>query len=514
MATKKKSAPASKKSKSKLSLTKKFNPILAGLIAVVVIVVGYLVFRAYAATPLWLPTADKPLTLGWILEGKVDASKPLQAKDLNGNAIAEADVYDIDGEYNDAATVKALQAKGKKVICYIDAGVYEDYRGDAAKFKAISPKIWGNKDNGWDGSFWLDIRRVNELAPIMKARLQMCKDKGFDSVEPDEMVNYTNNPGFPLTYNDQLVYNKAVASWAHEIGISIGLKDDHEQAQDLAPYFDWMLDEECWSYGECVTIDDSGPGGPSGNRTTVPAFTALNKAAWVAEYPDGDNGNGIVYAAKDRDKSYPSHLTKAKTDQICADSAKYRINTTFYITGLPSNAGRTPCPPFAERNPTGTTTPVISTPVPTSTKTPTPSPTATATSTKTPTPTATPTATPTSTKTPTPTATATVTPKPSAVLGAPNSVRAALSYDWIKGHYVTTVAWNAATGASGGYEVKRNGQSVFTAPSTTFSYLDYDLKPDVTNVYSVSAKDGKGKSVSAPDYATTIRCFWIFCAIQ
>ena len=305
-------------------------------------------FNATTTSGMWKPTADKPLKLGWILEGAVNLNN-LQTKNLLGTPIPEADVYDIDGEYNTAATVQALHNKGKKVICYIDAGVYEDYRGDAAAFKAITPKIWGNKDNGWNGSYWLDIRRIDELAPIMKARIQMCKDKGFDSIEPDEMVNYTNNPGFPLTYAHQLAYNKAVASWAHAIGISIGLKDDHEQAHDLVNDFDWMLDEECWSYDECLQINDTGPGGPSGTFDSTIAFTKKNKTVWIAEYPLGDNGNGIVYPANERDKSTPSQLTTAKTNQICNDSIANRLNTAFYITGLPLNSGRTDCPQFAPR---------------------------------------------------------------------------------------------------------------------------------------------------------------------
>lgn len=506
MATKKKSAPASKKSQSKLSLPKGFNPLIAGIIALFVIIVGYFAIQAFAATPLWQPTADQPLKLGWILEGAVDPSKPLQAKDLNGNPIAEADVYDIDGEYNTKATVDALHAKGKKVICYIDTGVYETYRKDAAKFQALKPQIWGNKDNGWDGSFWLDIRRVDELAPIMKARIQDCKDKGFDSIEPDEMVNYTNNPGFPLTYADQLKYNKAVASWAHAAGISIGLKDDHEQAHDLVNDFDWMLDEECWAYGECITISDTGNGGPSGTFDSVTAFTKKNKAAWIAEYPDGDNGNGSDYPKSQIDKTQTSHLIKSLTDKICADSKAQRINTAFYITGLPSNGGRTDCPPFDSR---GTT--------PTSTLAPTATAIATISATPTPTavPTKTPSPTPVSTRTPTPTVAPSATPAPPRVtLGPPSNVRAELSFDWVQGKYVNKVSWNTAPGATGGYEVRRNTQTVGTGTPSQLSYLDYDLKPDVLYTYSILSKDNTSKPMAAPDFSTTIRCFWIFCALQ
>lgn len=317
-------------------------------------------------TGMWKPTADKPLRLGWLLGGPVNLNN-LQTKDLNGNPIPEADVYDIDGFDNSAATVQALHNKGKKVICYIDTGVWEAGRPDDSKFPGVqnygiaytgdpqyaNVNVLGSVDNGWSSggqaNRWLDIRRIDILAPIMKARIQMCKDKGFDSIEPDEMVNYTNKPGFPLTYADQLAYNKAVASWAHAIGISIGLKDDHEQAHDLVNDFDWMLDEECWAFDECLQISGTGPGGPSGTFDSTIAFVKKNKAVWIAEYPDGDAGNGQDYPPEDKDPLQSSHLTVARTNQICSDSIANRLNTAFYISGLPISSGRTDCPQFTPR---------------------------------------------------------------------------------------------------------------------------------------------------------------------
>ena len=40
-------------------------------------------------------------------------------------------VYDIDLFDNDASVVAALHARGRKVICYMDAGSWEDFRPDA-----------------------------------------------------------------------------------------------------------------------------------------------------------------------------------------------------------------------------------------------------------------------------------------------------------------------------------------------------------------------------------------------
>jgi len=202
----------------------------------------------------WEPTAQTSGALHWVLEDPLDIDNVVHMglRDINGLVLPWPDVYDIDGEINPSSTVTYLHSIGRPVICYFDAGVYETYRSDAWKFQAITPRIWGNKDGQWAGSYWLDIRRVSELEPIMKARMQMCKDKGFDSIEPDEIDGWENNTGFSITYQQQLTYNRALAQWAHELDISIGQKGDIIQTQDLVSFFDWTLNEECYRYHECT----------------------------------------------------------------------------------------------------------------------------------------------------------------------------------------------------------------------------------------------------------------------
>jgi len=278
----------------------------------------------FGSTAIWQPTATQPMPLHWVLGGALDTSDPVQMglRDFSGATLPEPMVYDIDGDYNPKSTVDYLHNKGKKVICYFDAGVYETYRADAYKFQALSPQIWGNADAGWAGSYWLDIRRVDELKPIMQARMQQCKDKGFDAIEPDEITDYSNDPGFPLTYADQITYNRAVASWAHAINMSIGLKGDLEQAHDLVTNFDWTLNEECFEYSECTTVYNGGPGADNKDYPGLQLFVQQNKAVWVAEY-----------------KAY----TTAQWTTICTTSATNHFNTARYKLGLPTNGGRMPC---------------------------------------------------------------------------------------------------------------------------------------------------------------------------
>lgn len=269
----------------------------------------------------WRPTAAQRLSFHWVLHDKLNVNNAVQMglRDFDGRPLPAPDVYDIDGEFNTPEVVRHLKGMGKKVICYIDAGAYETYRADAHKFEALSPQIWGNEDIGWEGSYWLDIRRVSELEPIMKARMQMCKDKGFDAIEPDEIDGWENDTGFPLTYEDQLVYNKALARWAHEIGMSIGQKGDIIQTRDLVDHFDWTLNEVCFQYNECTApynpvIDDIVPG--------LQLYIQQNKAVFIAEY---ENFNASKWA------------------KICATSTQNRFNTSRFRLGLPNAGRRLPC---------------------------------------------------------------------------------------------------------------------------------------------------------------------------
>ncbi|BCL81318.1 MCPVI and Glyco_hydro_114 domain-containing protein [Ktedonobacteria bacterium brp13] len=185
-----------------------------------------------ACTTCWHPGLN--VTMQWQLSGTVDQSYP-------------ATFYDIDLFDNSAAVVTSLHSKGYKVACYIDAGTWENWRSDASQF----PASVKGQSNGWPGEAWLDIRQLSVIGPLLAARMDQCKAKGFDAVEFDNVDGYTNRTGFPLTASDQLTFNKWLASQAHARNLSVGLKNDTDQVAQLLPYFDWALDEQCFEYNEC-----------------------------------------------------------------------------------------------------------------------------------------------------------------------------------------------------------------------------------------------------------------------
>ncbi|WP_254401565.1 endo alpha-1,4 polygalactosaminidase [Streptomyces sp. AC555_RSS877] len=211
--------------------------------------------RGTSASPakaLWKPRPG--LAWQWQLDGKASPS-------------ADVPVYDIDGFENSAADVARLHRDGRKVICYINVGAWEDFRPDQDAF----PRSVLGEPNGWSGERWLDIRQISVLRPLMERRFDMCRDKGFDAVEPDLVEGYGNDTGFPLTARDQLRYNRMIAAIAHERGLSVGLKNDLPQIPQLLSHFDFAVNEECAQYDECAELTP---------------FIAAGKAVFHVEYTE------------------------------------------------------------------------------------------------------------------------------------------------------------------------------------------------------------------------------------
>ena len=174
----------------------------------------------------------------WQLSGTIDTS-------------IDVDMYDIDLFDTPQSVIDQLHHGGKKVICYVSAGSYEDWRPDKDNYPG---EILGHDLDGWPGEKWVDIRRLDTLGPILAARFDLAVTKQCDGIEPDNIDGYTNSTGFPLTAADQLVFNRWLATQAHRRGLSIGLKNDLDQVQQLVNDFDWALNEQCFQYNECDAL--------------------------------------------------------------------------------------------------------------------------------------------------------------------------------------------------------------------------------------------------------------------
>jgi hypothetical protein len=184
-------------------------------------------------------------------------------------------VYDIDGEGASAADVAAIHAAGAIAVCYVDVGTLEQGRSDYAQFPA---SVIGPGVSGWPGENWLLVTAANQsiLLPLMQARLKnWCQAKGFDGIEPDNLDGWTNISG--ITEADNVTYDMAIASLAHALRLSVGLKNvltdvSGTEFSNFVSGFDWALNEQCYEYSECGTYTEAG------------SFIALGKAVWDVEY--------------------------------------------------------------------------------------------------------------------------------------------------------------------------------------------------------------------------------------
>lgn len=223
----------------------------------------------------WPPTLD-PSTA--VMPPKWDWQLAVPVK-LNADATIK--IYDIEMFENEKnGTVKMLHDNGKKVICYVDVGSWENWRDDAARFPA---SIRGVQYSGFPDENWLDIRDVNPaksqtgmaLAYLLQARFDRAKAMGCDAVEPDNMDGYDKtaheSSGFPLTYEDQIYFNLWVATEVHNRGMLVALKNNINQAKDPRIYnaFDFVVSEQCHQYNECGYFSE---------------FLRLNKPVFEAEY--------------------------------------------------------------------------------------------------------------------------------------------------------------------------------------------------------------------------------------
>jgi hypothetical protein len=201
--------------------------------------------------------------------GITSGATPVVAVDGATPPATDPSVFDIDGFDNtgsdngnksgslsssDSPVVAELHALGDHVICYIDVGTAESWRPD---YKLFPAALLG-RSNGWPGERWLDTNPNGPdyavLRRIMTARFEMCARNGFDAVEPDNLDGSENDTGFHITVAEGDEYAEWVANEVHSLGMSVAQKNFEDQSAVLEPYFDFVIEEQCFQYGDCTDL--------------------------------------------------------------------------------------------------------------------------------------------------------------------------------------------------------------------------------------------------------------------
>ncbi|MFD9070468.1 endo alpha-1,4 polygalactosaminidase [Streptomyces lasiicapitis] len=254
--------------------------------------------KAQRTPAWWSPEPGEITDWDWQISEPYDLSAPRQMYDIDlfdlapkGSRLRYADGQVIDVPAGPlAGKIDELHARRPRpvVICYVDTGAYEHYRPDASRFpghekdkKAIPNRPHAPAedsvigwDTGWSGERWLDIREGSRaaFAEAVWARFDLAERMGCDGVEPDQNNPRGNDPGFRIPLADQLSWYREVARQAHARGLSVGMKNGHNEpgtAARLVDDFDWALPEECVEFAECGELKP---------------FVAAGKAVFAVDY--------------------------------------------------------------------------------------------------------------------------------------------------------------------------------------------------------------------------------------
>ncbi len=208
----------------------------------------------------------------------------------------EVEVWDID-LFDTSMREIATLATSSVVICYFSAGSWEDFRPDANAFPDVAR---GENLEGFPDERWLDIRNA-DVRRALAARLDLAVSKGCDAVDPDNVNGYLADTGFDLTSEDQLEFNRWLASEARLRGLAIGLKNDLDQVTELVDVFDFAVNESCLRWDECDLLRP---------------FIDHGKAVLHIEYQDeGQTLDSVCQAAA---RAGFSTLIKRSTSQVDA----------------------------------------------------------------------------------------------------------------------------------------------------------------------------------------------------
>lgn len=210
-----------------------------------------------AAPSWWQPKASD--NLKWQLQLQGDL------KLVDGVTVYAVD-YTASQESIDAA-----KATGAKVMCYISAGSAENWRED---FNSFPEHVVGNAYENWPGEWWLDTRDIDALAPIMRARMLACRDKGFDAIDADNVNGFENSTGFYISRQESIDYIRWLADEAHSLGMAFSLKNSENLVEELRYTVDMIQSESCFVYDNC---------------SNASLMSAVNKPVFAVEYAEAIN---------------------------------------------------------------------------------------------------------------------------------------------------------------------------------------------------------------------------------
>ena len=128
---------------------------------------------------IWVPSPTT--TWQWQLSGALDTS-------------VDAQMYDVDLFDTPASVVAELHAQGRRAVCYLSAGSFEN--GPPGR-ERVPRGGAGEPLDGCPDERWLDVRRARRARADPRGPDGPLRAKGFDGVEADNVDGYANDDRLP-----------------------------------------------------------------------------------------------------------------------------------------------------------------------------------------------------------------------------------------------------------------------------------------------------------------------------
>ncbi|OUM59160.1 glycoside hydrolase family 114 protein [Piromyces sp. E2] len=270
-------------------------------------VLSTLVALAYQVESKWTPPPGS--TWNYLLNVKDD--EILKAKEQ----ILTIDVN------KSSELIETLHKRGQKVICYFSGGTIEKHRKDFDEYWN-TPGLIPDKNNEEGKTrfdeYWIDYRKKNLLAPLIKNRMKIAVEKKCDAIEVDCLGAYnhkivTERWKDPLTKEDAYEFAKWLSAMAHSLDLSIGLKNVAGIAPRLVNDFDFAVVESCsMSKKICAKYED---------------FPKQGKAVFTVHYGDYGSFNEQIKTMVEEQKGFGYTCTFNINDDLKQLGYSYNCDT-------------------------------------------------------------------------------------------------------------------------------------------------------------------------------------------
>ena len=165
--------------------------------------------------------------------------------------------------FNSSDIIKCKASGTKIVIGYFSSqwsSWYPDSGGDCLGHdeytcqNKFDESMLGEDLPNWKGERFVNPNDPNVLQ-VMRDRIALAKQKGFDGVDVDNTDFYHFNTGFDLDKSDAIKYLNFFIKESHAMGLLFSLKNSMDIMHDIS-HADFYQNESCYKYNECKIYDE------------------------------------------------------------------------------------------------------------------------------------------------------------------------------------------------------------------------------------------------------------------